>query len=109
MMQRKGTTPATLDLFADDAPQPPATDRIGPQSFVFRGFVLPFIDRLLPALEAVLSRAPFRNMVTPGGFTMSVALSSCGQFGWRPTAAVTSTRVSIRRQARTGRTCPKSS
>lgn len=82
MMQRKGTTPTTLDLFADEAPQPSATDRIGPQSFVFRGLALPLIDRLLPALEAVLTRAPFRNMVTPGGYTMSVALSSCGQFGW---------------------------
>jgi alkylated DNA repair protein (DNA oxidative demethylase) len=82
MMQRKGTTPVTLDLFADDAPQLTATEQIGPQSFVFRGLALPLIDRLLPALEAVLTRAPFRNMITPGGYTMSVALSSCGQFGW---------------------------
>jgi alkylated DNA repair protein (DNA oxidative demethylase) len=82
MMQRKGTTPVTLDLFADDAPQLTATEQIGPQSFVFRGLALPLIDRLLPALQAVLMRAPFRNMITPGGYTMSVALSSCGQFGW---------------------------
>lgn len=82
MMQRKGTTPVTLDLFADDAPQLTATEQIGPQSFVFRGFALPLIDRLLPALEAILTCAPFRNMITPGGYTMSVALSSCGQFGW---------------------------
>jgi alkylated DNA repair protein (DNA oxidative demethylase) len=82
MMQRKGTTPVTLDLFADDAPQLTATEQIGPQSLVFRGFALPLIGRLLPALEAVLTRAPFRNMITPGGYTMSVALSSCGQFGW---------------------------
>jgi alkylated DNA repair protein (DNA oxidative demethylase) len=82
MMQRKGTTPVTLDLFADDAPQLTTTEQIGPQSFVFRGLALPLIDRLLPALEAVLTRAPFRNMITPGGYTMSVALSSCGQFGW---------------------------
>jgi DNA oxidative demethylase len=82
MMQRKGTTPATLDLFADDNPQPPATEQIGEQAFVFRGFALPLVDRLLPALEAVLTQAPFRNMVTPGGYTMSVALSSCGDFGW---------------------------
>jgi alkylated DNA repair protein (DNA oxidative demethylase) len=81
-MQRKGTTPVTLDLFADDAPQLTTTEQIGPQSFVFRGLALPLIDRLLPALEAVLTRAPFRNMITPGGYTMSVALSSCGQFGW---------------------------
>lgn len=82
MMQRKSTTPATLDLFADDAPQPPSTEQIGPQSFVLRGFALPLVEQLLPALEAILTRAPFRNMVTPGGYTMSVALSSCGTFGW---------------------------
>ncbi|WP_296261409.1 MULTISPECIES: DNA oxidative demethylase AlkB [unclassified Pseudomonas] len=81
-MQRKGTTPATLDLFADDAPQSPATQRIGPRSLVFRGFALPRVEHLLPALEAILVQSPFRNMVTPGGHTMSVALSSCGEFGW---------------------------
>lgn len=82
MMQRKGTAPATLDLFADDTPQPAANEQIGPCSWVLRGFALPLVDRLLPALEAVLNQAPFRNMVTPGGFTMSVALSSCGELGW---------------------------
>jgi alkylated DNA repair protein (DNA oxidative demethylase) len=81
-IQRKGTSPATSDLFADEPPQPPAVEQIGPASFVFRGFALPLVDRLLPALESVLNQAPFRNMVTPGGHTMSVALSSCGEFGW---------------------------
>ncbi|MGH8419398.1 MAG: DNA oxidative demethylase AlkB [Pseudomonas sp.] len=81
-MQRKGTTPVTLDLFADETPQPAIDEQIGPQSFVFRGFALPFVEQLLPALEAILTQAPFRNMVTPGGYTMSVALSSCGEFGW---------------------------
>lgn len=82
MMQRKSTTPVTLDLFADETPQPAIDEQIGPQSFVFRGFALPFVEQLLPALEAILTQAPFRNMVTPGGYTMSVALSSCGEFGW---------------------------
>lgn len=81
-IQRKGTSPATFDLFADEPPQPPAVEQIGPASFVLRGFALPLVDRLLPALESVLIQAPFRHMVTPGGHTMSVALSSCGEFGW---------------------------
>ncbi|MFY1663318.1 DNA oxidative demethylase AlkB [Pseudomonas sp. Pseu.R1] len=81
-MRRIGTTPTTPDLFADEAAQPSAAERIGPQSFVYRGFALSWVDRLLPALESVLTRAPFRHMVTPGGHTMSVALSSCGRFGW---------------------------
>ncbi len=82
MILRNSTTPSTLDLFADDTGQPLTNEQIGPQSFVLRGFALPVVERLLPAIEAILSRAPFRNMMTPGGYTMSVALSSCGQLGW---------------------------
>lgn len=75
--------PTTFDLFADAAPeQQPRLDRIGEQSCVLRGFALPWLDQLLPALDAVLTAAPFRQMITPGGFTMSVALSSCGALGW---------------------------
>ena len=73
----------TFDLFADAEPeQPRRVEPIGEQSFVLRGFALPWVDRLLPALKAVLIAAPFRQMVTPGGFTMSVALSGCGPLGW---------------------------
>jgi alkylated DNA repair protein (DNA oxidative demethylase) len=75
--------PSSFDLFADtELEQQPRCDQIGQQSYVLRAFALPWLDRLLPALEAVLAVAPFRQMVTPGGFTMSVALSSCGTLGW---------------------------
>ncbi|RAI69317.1 DNA oxidative demethylase AlkB [Pseudomonas fluorescens] len=75
--------PLTHDLFANAEPeQQPRREQIGEQSYVLRGFALPWLERLLPALEAVLTAAPFRQMITPGGFTMSVALSSCGTFGW---------------------------
>ncbi|WP_095053675.1 DNA oxidative demethylase AlkB [Pseudomonas sp. Irchel s3b2] len=76
-------SPITLDLFADAEPeQQPRREQIGEQSCVLRGFALPWLERLLPTLDAVLAAAPFRQMVTPGGFTMSVALSSCGTWGW---------------------------
>ncbi|KPA91202.1 DNA-N1-methyladenine dioxygenase [Pseudomonas asplenii] len=73
----------TLDLFADDElRQPERHERIGEQSWVLRGFALPRIEQLLPALREVLRQAPLRQMVTPGGFTMSASLSSCGRWGW---------------------------
>lgn len=76
-------TSTTLDLFADAEPeQPPRHEKIGEQSYVLRGFALPWLERLLPALETVLTGAPFRQMITPGGFTMSAAMSSCGTWGW---------------------------
>jgi len=82
-MRHEPMNPLTFDLFADAEPeQQPRREQIGEQSYVLRGFALPWLERLLPALEKVLVAAPFRQMVTPGGFTMSVALSSCGQFGW---------------------------
>ena len=73
----------TADLFADDALQQPAgREQIGEQSYVLRGLALPWVERILPELRRVLAQSPFRQMVTPGGFTMSAALSSCGDLGW---------------------------
>ncbi|TPG66857.1 DNA oxidative demethylase AlkB [Pseudomonas arsenicoxydans] len=76
-------SPFNLDLFGDTEPeQPPRREQIGAQACVLRGFALPWLESLLTALEGVLTVAPFRQMVTPGGFTMSVTLSSCGALGW---------------------------
>jgi alkylated DNA repair protein (DNA oxidative demethylase) len=55
---------------------------LGEQAFVLPGFALPYVDRLLPALARVERTSRFRHMVTPGGFTMSVALTNCGKLGW---------------------------
>ncbi|OAE63961.1 alpha-ketoglutarate-dependent dioxygenase AlkB [Achromobacter insolitus] len=55
---------------------------LGPQSLVLRGFALPMVDPLLAGVDAVAAHAPFRHMETPGGYTMSVALTNCGQLGW---------------------------
>ena len=37
---------------------------------------------LVAAVKAIAVEAPFRHMVTPGGFRMSVAMTSCGEAGW---------------------------
>jgi alkylated DNA repair protein (DNA oxidative demethylase) len=39
-------------------------------------------DTLLSALQSVAAVAPFRHMITPGGFRMSVAMTNCGHAGW---------------------------
>ena len=46
------------------------------------GFALAEAAALLATLDAVAAAAPFRHMVTPGGFTMSVAMTNCGASGW---------------------------
>lgn len=70
----------TLDLFPDPAPGLP--EPIGPRAVVLRGFALPCVEGLLSAIAAIEAISPFRHMTTPGGFTMSVALTNCGPLGW---------------------------
>ncbi|MDS1140754.1 DNA oxidative demethylase AlkB [Pusillimonas sp. SM2304] len=70
----------TADLFAQE--RLGQRDAIGPCAWVLRGFALPYVDELLPALGRLEAASPFRHMVTPGGFTMSVALTNCGALGW---------------------------
>lgn len=56
--------------------------RLGPGAMLLRGFALPCAGDLLSAIAQIEAAAPFRHMQTPGGFTMSVALTNCGALGW---------------------------
>jgi len=55
---------------------------LGAHAVVLRRFAGDVETELLADLRAVALRAPFRNMVTPGGYTMSVAMTNCGTAGW---------------------------
>ncbi|HEX6638434.1 MAG TPA: DNA oxidative demethylase AlkB [Steroidobacteraceae bacterium] len=37
---------------------------------------------LFPLIESIAAASPFRHLVTPGGQTMSVAMTNCGPLGW---------------------------
>lgn len=72
----------TPGLF-DDAPPPyAAPEVIAPGAVLLRGFACGVDEALLQAVEAVTAAAPLRHLVTPGGYTMSVAMSNCGALGW---------------------------
>lgn len=71
-----------LDLFTDQEAAQPWCEEIAPGAVVLRRFALVNESALLSALRAVLAQAPFRHMVTPGGYRMSVAMSNCGRYGW---------------------------
>ena len=82
-MTRREPRSTTLSLFDEDAAEAtPRVEALGAQAFVLRGFARGVAPALLQDLRAVEERAPFRHMQTPGGFTMSVALTNCGHFGW---------------------------
>lgn len=70
------------DLFAADPTSLPVREAIGDGAAVLRGHGLPAAGELLAAIREVAAAAPFRRMVTPGGFEMSVAMTNCGLAGW---------------------------
>jgi len=47
-----------------------------------RGFASNIAARLVTEVDGITAVAPFRNMVTPGGFRMSVGMTNCGRAGW---------------------------
>jgi alkylated DNA repair protein (DNA oxidative demethylase) len=69
------------DVFAALAP-PGAVEPLAPGAALLRGFAAPLDAALAEAVRGVAAAAPFRHMVTPGGFTMSVAMTNCGAYGW---------------------------
>ncbi|HEY7855418.1 MAG TPA: DNA oxidative demethylase AlkB [Terriglobales bacterium] len=58
------------------------TEEIAPGAFLLRGFALAGDSIVRNELARIEAAAPFRNMVTPGGFRMSVAMTNCGAWGW---------------------------
>jgi alkylated DNA repair protein (DNA oxidative demethylase) len=49
---------------------------------LLRGHALPLAAKLLAAIDGIAAQSPFRHMVTPGGYKMSVAMTNCGTTGW---------------------------
>ncbi|MFD2249565.1 DNA oxidative demethylase AlkB [Pseudochelatococcus lubricantis] len=70
------------DLFADIASPEPSRIEMAEGAVLLRGKALPLEHELLAALDVIAAAAPFRHMVTPGGFVMSVAMTNCGAAGW---------------------------
>jgi alkylated DNA repair protein (DNA oxidative demethylase) len=70
------------DLFSVAGLDQRGREEVAPGAVLFRGRALPVETALLKALDAIVARAPFRHMITPGGFQMSVAMTNCGKAGW---------------------------
>jgi DNA oxidative demethylase len=69
------------DLF-DNQAEPSISETIAEGAVLLRGWAMKQETEVLAAIESVVAAAPFRHMVTPGGFTMSVAMTNCGAAGW---------------------------
>jgi alkylated DNA repair protein (DNA oxidative demethylase) len=72
----------TADLFAGVPDVRPPQELMAEGAVLLRGFAHSFQADLIPALRDIVARSPFRQMHTPGGHQMSVAMTNCGGFGW---------------------------
>ena len=68
-------------LFDSDS-LPASSERLEEGAVLLRGFATAEAPALVEEMARIAQAAPFRHLVTPGGYTMSVAMTNCGRVGW---------------------------
>jgi alkylated DNA repair protein (DNA oxidative demethylase) len=61
---------------------PPADEALEEGAVLLRGFASAAAPLLVEEVERVAQAAAFRHLITPGGYSMSVAMTNCGRVGW---------------------------
>jgi alkylated DNA repair protein (DNA oxidative demethylase) len=72
---------AMTSLFDNDSSQP-SSEPLEEGAVLLRGFANDAAPRLIEEVARIERAAPFRHLITPGGYTMSVAMTNCGRVGW---------------------------
>ena len=70
-----------IPLFDSDPPEP-SRELLEEGAVLLRGFATERASRLIEEVARIEQSAPFRHLITPGGYTMSVAMTNCGRVGW---------------------------
>jgi alkylated DNA repair protein (DNA oxidative demethylase) len=65
--------------------RPRVTRSVAPNVTLLQAFAAP-TPQLVAEIEAIARIAPLRRLRTPGGGTMSVAMTNCGPWGWHSDA-----------------------
>ena len=71
----------TSHLFETPPPAESWPERLGPGAVLLHGFALPEAPALIAEVARIAASAPFRQMITPSGHRMSVAMTNCGALG----------------------------
>ena len=69
-------------LFGQPTEPEDLKNELGPGTAILRGLLKDRETAVMEGLFSVAAKSPFRHMVTPGGFRMSVAMTNCGHLGW---------------------------
>jgi alkylated DNA repair protein (DNA oxidative demethylase) len=71
-----------MSLFEGPSSIEPSEESLGSGATILRNFAMTGETEILSGVNDVVSKAPFRHMITPGSFRMSVAMINCGALGW---------------------------
>jgi alkylated DNA repair protein (DNA oxidative demethylase) len=74
-------TGSMSSLFDSDS-LPPDRERLEEGAVLLRGFASAEAALLVEEVARIARDSAFRHLVTPGGRTMSVAMTNCGPLGW---------------------------
>lgn len=78
----KPVSPVTSGNLFETVTSQEHSEALGPGAVVLRGFARTLEKELLGAVDAIAALSPFRHLITPGGYRMSVAMTNCGELGW---------------------------
>ena len=71
-----------LTTLFEDSEYDTLDEDLGPGTAILRRMARNRETEIMDALFSVARGSPFRHMVTPAGFRMSVAMTNCGSLGW---------------------------
>src|SRR5262245_39624330 len=71
-----------MNLLFDSDASPRSREPLEDGAVLLRGFAAAEERLLVEEAERIARAAAFRHLVTPGGYTMSVAMTNCGRVGW---------------------------
>ena len=66
----------------DNDPAPRSNEQLDEGAVLLHGFATAEAPVLVEEVARIAKAAPFRHLVTRGGYTMSVAMTNCGRVGW---------------------------
>src|SRR5579872_7229035 len=71
-----------MTLLFDTDSFPRSKEQLEEGAVLLRGFASAEVRLLVEEVARIAQSATFRHLVTPGGYTMSVAMTNCGRVGW---------------------------
>jgi alkylated DNA repair protein (DNA oxidative demethylase) len=66
----------------DELPDQRQRVELAPGAVLLPSFASELASAIVSRLRQIAAASPFRRMVTPGGFQMSVEMTNCGHLGW---------------------------